>query len=115
MKKYNIISFVTILFLATSCYYDSQESLFPSLVPLVPCDSAKYSFKTDILPMITSNCNGCHDNIAPNLTTYGNIKSNATTMYNDIVSGRMPQGGTPLDDCSKKQFKKWMDYGMPQN
>ena len=112
MKKYSIILFVTLLFLATSCYYDSQESLFPSLVA---CDSAKYSFKTDILPMINSNCNGCHNNTAPDLTTYNNIKSNASTMYNDIVSGKMPKGGSPLDDCSKKQFKKWMDYGMPQN
>jgi hypothetical protein len=112
LKQYKLLVFIAMLFLVSSCYYDSEESLFPSLAA---CDSAQYSFKTDILPLIDANCNGCHNNQAPILKTYDNIKSNASTMYNDIVSGKMPQGGTPLDDCSKKQFKKWMDYGMPQN
>ena len=103
MKKYILIFFVIISFVVTSCYNDKKETLFPSLVA---CDSTQYLFKTYILPMINSNCNGCHNNQAPILNSYVNIEINASSMYNDIVSGKMPQGGTPLDDCSKKMFKK---------
>jgi hypothetical protein len=109
----NILFICIILtFIITGCYNDSEETLFPQLSQ---CDSTLYSFKDQIYPLIDGNCNGCHTNQAPILTSYSNIKNNVDAIYNDINSGKMPQGGIKLNECLIKQFKKWKDNGMPNN
>lgn len=111
MKRILLIcTLITILI--TSCYNDSEEELFPQLTS---CDSTLFSFKDQIYPMIDGNCNGCHNNTQPIFSSYSSIKTNANSIYSDIVSGKMPQGGLKLSDCLINQFKKWKDNGMPNN
>jgi hypothetical protein len=76
------------------------------------------SFATDIKPMFTAmdqdhmlNQVGLFD-----LWNYDDVKSNATAIYNDVQSGRMPpsDSGEPRWSPDKvATFKQWMDENFP--
>ncbi len=115
-----------IVFLISSCYYDSDEALFPNLPGLngqSKCDT-NVTFLGTIKPIIDQNCSGCHS--AGNVTgytlvTYTDISSQASLIYTSISSTPgstkfMPKYlTTQLDSCTLKQFKKWMNAGTPDN
>jgi hypothetical protein len=130
----NIFSIVAIIVLTvSSCYYDSDEALFPNLSALngqSKCDTTNVTFSGTIKPMIDQNCNSCHfaGNVGTNniyLVTYSDISSQASLIYTSIslTPGTskgsvnfMPKYLTvQLDSCTLKQFKKWMVAGTPNN
>jgi hypothetical protein len=76
------------------------------------------SFATDIKPMFTAmdqdhmlNQVGLFD-----LWNYADVKTNATAIYNDVKSGRMPpsaSGETRWTPDQVAKFKQWMDENFP--
>ena len=103
-----------------SCYNDSEDGLFPiEAINGSACDSAIYTFSGAIKPMINNNCISCHSGGKNVLKTYDDISTNADKIYKSIThaSGAlaMPQNSSKLDDCTIKQFEKWMQAGKLNN
>lgn len=119
MKKILFLLSLVLLFLS-SCYYDTEESLFPQLyLKGSQCDTSIYTFSGAVQPMLNAYCVGCHGGTnSPNLKSYGDVVTNATAVYGAIthtVSNPMPLGSSKLDNCYIVQFKKWMDAGKLNN
>jgi uncharacterized membrane protein len=118
-----------LVFIVSSCYYDSDEALFPNLAGLngqSKCDTTNVTFSGTIKPMIDQNCNTCHfaGNVGTGgiyLVTYSDISNQASSIYTSISSTPgstkfMPKYfTTQLDSCTLKEFKKWMKAGTPNN
>ncbi|WP_105014948.1 c-type cytochrome [Polaribacter porphyrae] len=81
---------------------------------LDPCDAI--TFSVDVKPIIDSNCIQCHGTGGnfPNLTTYTGVSTNATIVKTEIVSKRMPQGGS-LSDAEIQAISCWVDAGALNN
>ena len=119
MKK--ILFFSSIVAIAFfACYNDSEEALYPSLSN--NCDTTNVTYIATIKPKIMDfYCNGCHSNSnAANmgggikLETYTTVKGNASTIFDDINSGRMPKGGSKISSCNILQFDNWIKHNMPE-
>lgn len=89
------------------------------------CDTNSYTFSTSIQPLISTNCEGCHN---VTLASGGVRLDNFTSVKAVADDGRlfgvishqtgypaMPQGGNKLSECSITQVKKWIDSGAPDN
>lgn len=109
--------------IATGCYYDNYEDLYQHL-PSDNCDTPLSSFSADIQPWISSQCESCHNSSLAqgglDLTTYSNVKDNAASILDRIsrLEGDpllMPQGGTPMSQCTIDGFSAWIDLGSPEN
>ncbi len=76
-QKFNVLMFVSLLALLTSCSYDFIE--YPVVIPPDPNDTVYFAEKIVPIFTIDDKCTSCHKtgNISPDLTT-GNA-------YNSIV------------------------------
>lgn len=89
------------------------------------CDTTKYAYNADILPMINKYCVGCHSSsAAPKgiaLDSYNGIVNAANTgqllgaIRHETGYTAMPQGGSKLSDCEITIISKWINSGTPNN
>ena len=85
------------------------------------CDTT-FAFAADILPIIQSNCTGCHSGNTPEaglvLESYSDIQA-AVTSNGLLERINDPQNPMPpnnqLNDCLKNQIQSWVDADMPNN
>jgi hypothetical protein len=105
------LTFTVSLLLLTSCTKDKAETV------LVCPDTI--SFSTQIMPMITDNCIGCHGpgNTSPALTNHSEIANNATKISKSIHGSTtlMPIGGPQLADTLLQYFDCWVKQGKLDN
>lgn len=114
---------ILLITLTTSCSYEKEELLYPSLFT---CDTAtvvKYS--TTVLPIMQASCNDCHGGLFPSgairLDTYADLKVHALNgkLYGTITHNGsypiMPRNAPKLSDCKIASIKKWIDAGAPNN
>ena len=125
MKK--LIPIALLAIIATGCYNDKYEKLYPAPATTVDaCDTAKNqaTYSGNIMAIMSQNCNasGCHDAGTAaggyNLTQYAQVKSaaDAGVLVDDITSGRMPKGGAAkLSECKIAQVQNWVDHGAQNN
>ncbi|MFM6983986.1 MAG: hypothetical protein ACKOXF_07625 [Chitinophagaceae bacterium] len=111
-----------LVFGLNACTEDTN--LGPNPRPANPiCDSTKFKFYADILPIIKTNCNdiACHGSGPRDFTTYSGIRSfalNGTLMgalKHEIGFKPMPTATEYLSDCDIKKIQKWIDNGAPNN
>lgn len=121
IKYFFIILSLGYVFGITSCYYDNEELLYPS----VPCDTTS-TFTSRIAPMVQQQCaSGCHEGANPSagvpLTTYDEIKA---IVDNGSFSGSldgsngysiMPKGTSGLSACDINAVNTWISAGAPNN
>ena len=111
----NILALNLLLVLASSCYYDNAETLYPYAD--ANCDAVDVTFSAEASNIIYQSCSttGCHvagTGRVP-LTNYQEIK---TIVDNGLFAQRafevqdMPPQG-PLSSCDIKKLKAWMDNG----
>jgi uncharacterized membrane protein len=121
--KYLIICCLFAFFI-TSCYWDSEERLYPQLSN--SCDTTNITYSGSVAPIINSYCNTCHnkqnasslgDGIV--LDDYNSLKNQAQTVVGSInhTSGfePMPKNANKLTKCQITVITKWVDAGMPNN
>lgn len=126
MKKYYwlIVFAVVVLMLPASCYYDSEEALYPSLSS--GCDTTAVTFSGKIAPMLANNCLSCHSNATAagagngiRLENYADVKNRASAVAGSIkhtgTYSPMPKNGGKLNTCLINQFDIWIRTGMPEN
>jgi hypothetical protein len=113
-----------LIFIAASCYYDSQEFLYPQVNNT--CDTTNITFSKSVKPILANNCYSCHSN--SNAASGGGIKLEDIAdvkLYADNGSlmgtithksgfSLMPPSA-PLDNCSITIIQKWIDANSPNN
>lgn len=120
----SVVTFVTILFFSTSCYYDNEEALYPSLSS--SCDTTAVTFSGKIVPILANSCLSCHSNATAasagnniRLEDYADVQSRAAAIAGSIKHtgsySPMPKNGGKLKDCSITQFDIWVRNGALNN
>jgi len=125
-KIFFLISCLTgFLFLIPSCYYDNEVDLYP--FNMQPCDSTNVTYSQTIAPIMSANCNNCHNATTSNgnppviTADYPGLKVVALNgkLNNSVnwVDGKhnMPQGGSKLSNCDLVKINIWIKAGSPDN
>lgn len=111
-----------ILLALSGCSKDNEENQV--VTPPPACTTANMSFTADVLPIISSNCGGCHgaSPTAPfSLTNYTEIKAKADNgqLIGAITHAAgfspMPKGGAKLSDCNISKIQAWIAQGTKDN
>lgn len=121
-KKALLILLVVIgLISISSCYYDVEEEIYPT----IDCLTDDMSYVNDILPIISDNCFRCHDaaNNFGNITLegYDLLKSRVDNgqllgaIKHEEGFSPMPQNATKLLDCNIEKIEAWINNGAPNN
>lgn len=122
MKKYTTIGMLLAI-LATGCYYDKEEELYPNTAP---CNTENVTYSITVAGLINSyGCLSCHAGPTPdgniNLQGYTNVATVAKSgrLYGSISHSpgfqAMPQGGNKMSSCDINRVKAWIDAGAPNN
>ena len=119
MKKY--ISYILIISLSTSCYYDVEEELYPSL----ECQTENITYSNQVLSIIEEACYKCHDaarnfgNIT--LEGYSELKKYVDNgqllgaIRHDAGYSPMPKNEAQLLECDIEKIEAWVNVGAPNN
>ncbi|MBK6543891.1 MAG: hypothetical protein IPO78_12355 [Saprospiraceae bacterium] len=121
MRYQFLFLFVFILSL-NSCFYDSEETLYPNPPA---CDTMEVSYNLDVSPILQSRCYNCHGN---NNTVSIYEFEGYTDFLNFIALNRflgsinhesgftaMPLGGEKIPNCEIKILEAWINQGTLNN
>lgn len=121
MKYLFYIFIVGLVVLFSSCYYDSEEDLYPS----IDCDLSDISYTTSILPIIESKCYACHDQASNfgNITLegYSSLKTFADSgeligaIKHESGYSPMPKNLPQLLECEIEKIEAWVNDGALNN
>ena len=121
----SVISFVVILLLSSSCYYDSEEYLYPQINGT--CDTTNFTFTGGVKPILLNSCYGCHSNSTSasgngiKLEDYADVKLKADdgSLLGSIAHSPgyspMPLNAPKLESCSITVVQKWIESGASNN
>lgn len=132
-RNHTILRFLSLLFTAgvglfscTSCYYDSEEYLFPEFANL--CDTVSVSYSGTVQPLLEQFCLSCHGNSVASslgasirLEEYSDvlIRAEDGSLLGSISHtgnfAAMPRGAAQLSSCSIAGVRKWIDAGSLNN
>ena len=114
MKK-NIIIFILIAFIASSCYYYNAEDLYSDNNQNTSnCDTLNVTYNVQIKPLFDNKCIGCHcqGGTYPVLDNFSDAHTYTTTtgnqLYNKVSTNH---NNINLNDCEIAQIKKWINTG----
>jgi hypothetical protein len=120
MNKVFLILVVVVVSL-TSCYYDSEEDLYPA----AGCSTENVSYTNDVNPILLNSCLTCHNNSdrQGNITleTHDDVLiyvNNGTLLGSIKHAGgykAMPQNANKLDDCRISKVEAWITAGALNN
>lgn len=125
MKRFKIskIIHLTILcFLLSSCFYDNEETLYPT--SFASCDTTAVTYSNTVSSILSSQCYSCHSNTTAanlgagiKLENYSDAKKYAdngklvgTIKYSPGFSG-MPKSAAKMSDCNIKKIETWITNG----
>jgi hypothetical protein len=120
-----ILTLAILAVLSFSCYYDSEESLYPE-GNLGNCDTNNVTYYGSIVSLVDNNCLSCHaGKVAKNkggdinLQGYKNVFDNKESILGDIKhdgnNHDMPKNTFQLKDCLIQQFQIWINAGALEN
>jgi hypothetical protein len=105
MKKILVIAMISLgLWTGCSKISNSNSSYTPT------CTGAVKSYKTDVAPIISTYCSGCHSNFS----TYASLSADKSNVSAMIESGNMPRGSS-LSTAQKDAVICWISSGAPNN
>lgn len=113
---------IVVIIITNSCYYDSEEYLYPNPTS---CDTTSVTYSLTVAPILANNCNACHNSSAP---TAGIITDSYDGLQPIIANGSfrgainhvspwspMPKGGNKLNSCDLAKIDAWLNAGAPNN
>lgn len=122
-----ILFFVGLVTLVSSCYYDSQDELYP-LVSQAKCDTTNAAYSGQVSAIVATNCLMCHSTAASTSTgggiileSYDNLSFYALngSLVNSIngTGGKalMPKNGAKMSSCDIAIIEKWVNDGSLNN
>jgi mono/diheme cytochrome c family protein len=124
MKKsaFLLLLLIPLAFLFPECYYDNVTDLYPAFVK---CDTTNVTYSQTIAPIMTANCNSCHNTATASAgiitDTWAGLSGPAAdgTLWKGVDQqpgiSPMPKGGSRLSSCDLSKIKTWIDAGAPNN
>jgi len=121
-----VLVLIVIAAVTNSCYYDNEETLYPSQ----GCDTAVVKYSNQVVGILNTRCNSCHDNANAPLSGggvswegYANISThlNSGATYfmqcikHDVGGDPMPTNAPKLSDCEIRTIEIWIRNGYPNN
>ena len=113
-----VLAFVAML--ASGCYYDIEEELYPN-----SCNTDNVTYNTTIVAILDRDCLGCHGDLSQNgginLDGYDRVKKHVDngkligSIRHESGFSAMPQGKSKLTDCAIEKIQVWIDQGAPDN
>ena len=101
----------------SSCYYDVEENIYPT----VECDTTNISYTETILPIISNNCYACHDQASnfggitlegyDRLKTYVDNGGLLGVIKHESGFSPMPKNQAKLIDCDIEKIETWINDG----
>ena len=101
-----------------SCYYDSEEDLYPIITE---CDTSNVTYSGTVSPIISDNCISCHGSTFPQggviLDNYDDLKTHVDNgrfwgaINHEAGYSPMPQNLPKLPQCELDKIKTWIDNG----
>ncbi len=118
------VTIVTIIIAVSSCFYDNEEALYPTLNST--CDTTNVTFSGKVVPILQNNCLSCHSNAMAQsagnniaLENYADVSSQASLISTSInptgAISPMPKNGSKLKACLITTFDIWVRIGKPNN
>jgi hypothetical protein len=124
-----LFSTLVIMILLSTCYYDSQEYLFPKINN--QCDTTGTIHFSSVDSVLQNGCVSCHNlstaSGGVNLDGYSNVYTYSTTLRNNtpiLVGAIRRMSGfyampllpaAPLDECSIRKIEIWIEQGAQNN
>ena len=111
--------------MVSSCFYDSEEYLYPGTSN--QCDTTHVTYAQSVVPIIRNYCLSCHGNNSSalggglKLEDYADIKLRADdhrllgSVNHETGYSPMPKGTSKLDDCKRSTIRIWINAGAPNN
>jgi len=123
MKAGYFILLATSMVLATGCYYDVEEELYPAKA--ATCDTTGVTYATTVQPILAANCYSCHSAAVAQsgvvLEGFVNARQYAVnglllkTVSHDPGVAAMPQGVAKLPACDIEFIRTWVNQGALEN
>jgi hypothetical protein len=118
------VTIVTIIIVVSSCFYDNEEALYPSLNST--CDTTNVTYSGKVVPILANNCLSCHSNATAAsaggniaLENFADVSSQAASISAAINHtgplSPMPKNGSKLKACLISTFDIWVRNGKPNN
>lgn len=121
----SIVMMAMMMLVASSCYYDKEELLYPGSVNSTCTDTTASSYSKKVVPVFQQYCYSCHSGSFPSgnilMGNYSADKTVAQTgkLYGSVSHSSgyspMPQSGGKLSSCQLAAIKQWIDGGMLNN
>jgi hypothetical protein len=115
------IPILSVAFLVTGCYYDSEEELYGATT----CDTSNVTYAGTVNTILISNsCYSCHGTPATNgapfsLEGYSNLNAHKDRLLGAINHSSsyaaMPMGLPKMNQCDINKIAVWMQAGAPNN
>ncbi|MGB1206794.1 MAG: hypothetical protein ACPG5B_14185 [Chitinophagales bacterium] len=127
-QKYSVLTFLLgfILIASQSCYYDVEETLYPT--DGNSCDTTAVSFSASIVNIMETSCYACHSDIAAplaggsiflegydNLLAVVNADKLLCSMEHTGNCSTMPPNSSPINSCDIDKVRAWINSGSPNN
>jgi hypothetical protein len=120
----NFVTIVTIIIAVSSCFYDSEEALYPSVSST--CDTTNVTYSGKVVPILANNCLSCHSNAMAasaggniSLENFADVSAQAASISAAINHtgplSPMPKNSSKLKACSISTFDIWVRNGKPNN
>ncbi len=120
--KFPIAIYALMAISLNSCYYDTEENLYPNPPT---CDTIAVSYSNDIIPIFESKCYSCHGNN----TTVSVIEFEGYAYLIAVLASKnflaainrspgaiaMPLGADKLPDCQIYKIEAWIHQGKQNN
>lgn len=121
LKLRSLLFLLSLTGLATACYYDVEEEIYPTL----ECVTENVNYSEEILSIISTNCYSCH-NAASNfgnvtLEGYAALKARVDNgqllgvIRHESGFSPMPKNQPQLVDCDIAKIEVWVAAGAPNN
>lgn len=113
-----------LLLVVSTCYYDSEEYLFPQTGG--ECDTLNVTYTVSVEPILQNHCLSCHANSVAasfggniRLEEYADVKVQADNhkllgaVDHENGYTPMPMGAPKLDNCKVTTIRIWVNAGAP--
>lgn len=105
----------------SSCYYDSEQNLYPPSA----CDTSKVSYMKDIDSILIRRCYSCHDDMRlgsvfdfqghSDLVSFIDSHNFLGAIKHEAGVQAMPLGGDKIPDCEINFLEAWINQGKQNN
>lgn len=116
MNKIVFTSLLLMFIVASGCYYDKKEELYPNQNN-GDCNGT-YTYNNGIKTLVNTNCaySGCHvaGGISPDLSTYTLLKASINSVKTRAIDLKNMPSPTGMTSCNITKLDNWIKNNMPE-